>query len=132
MSRAIQPKTSLTISDAERALQKSDDGKLLISRYRDRSCAFLLQNDRLTAVAFPEESKVGAVYIAKVRNVVKNIEACFVEIAEGEICFLPLKEAVCPLLLNRKFDGKILVGDELPVQIFLIHPALLTNRFCFP
>ncbi len=117
MSRAIQTKTSLTISDAERALQKSDDGKLLISRYRDRSCALLLQNDRLTAVAFPEESKVGAVYIAKVRNVVKNIEACFVEIAEGEICFLPLKEAVCPLLLNRKFDGKILVGDELPVQI---------------
>ena len=117
MSRTIHTKTSLTISDAERALQKSDDGKLLISRYRDRSCALLLQNDRLTAVAFPEESKVGAVYIAKVRNVVKNIEECFVEIAEGEICFLPLKEAVCPLLLNRKFDDNILVGDELPVQI---------------
>lgn len=117
MSRIIQSKTSPTISEEERSLKNTRDGKLLFTRYKDRKCILLLQNDRLTAAAFPEESKIGAIYIAKVRNVAKNINACFVEIAGGEICFLPLKEAACPLLLNRNFNGKLLEGDELPVQV---------------
>lgn len=117
MSRIIQPKTSPTISEEERVLKSTREGKLLFTRYKDRKCILLLQNDRLTAAAFPEESKIGAIYIAKVRNIVTNINACFVEIAGGEICFLPLKEAVWPFLLNRSFNGKLQEGDELPVQV---------------
>lgn len=117
MSRTIQTKASPGISEEERTLKNTSAGKLILTRYRDRRCVLLLQNDRLTAAAFPEDSKVGAVYIAKVRKVVKNIEACFVEIAEGELCFLSLKEAAYPLLLNRRYDGRILEGDELSVQL---------------
>lgn len=117
MSRSIRSKLSLTISDEDISYQNTETGKLLFSRFRGKSCALLLQNGKLTAAAFPDKSKIGAIYIAKVRNVVNNIEACFVEIADGEICFLPFKEAVHPMLLNRKYDGRLLEGDELPVQL---------------
>lgn len=63
------------------------------------------------------QNRIGAVYIAKVKNVLKNINACFVEIAEKETCFLSLKDATAPILLNRTYDGRILEGDEILVQI---------------
>ena len=85
MSRSIRSKLSLTISDEDISYQNTETGKLLFSRFRGKSCALLLQNGKLTAAAFPDKSKIGAIYIAKVRNVVNNIEACFVEIADGEI-----------------------------------------------
>ena len=92
---------------------------LLFTRQKERMCALLLQEDRLKAAQVLEEnpSKIGAIYIAKVKNVVKHIEACFVEIADGELCFLPLKEASSAFLINRKYDGRILEGDELLVQV---------------
>lgn len=119
MSRRIEPKASVTISEEEAELKRTDGGKLLFTSYQNRHCALLLRNDRLVAASFfsRESSKVGAIYIGKVKNVVKNIDACFVEIAKGEICFLPLKDAAMPYLLNRNYDGRIVEGDELLVQV---------------
>ncbi|MCM1056455.1 MAG: ribonuclease E/G [Firmicutes bacterium] len=117
MSRNIPEKTAVTISDEENLNRKTDEGKLLFTQYHKKNAVFLLKKDKLTVAAFPEESRVGSIYLAKVLNVAKNISACFVEIQPGEICFLPLKEAEFPFLLNRTFDGRILEGDELIVQV---------------
>lgn len=117
MSRSIRPTSKVTLPDEEHSLRDTSSGKLLLTRYQERQGAFLIQNDRLTAASFPEKSKIGSVYIARVRDVVKNINACFVEIAEGEICFLSLKDAEYPLLVNRTADGRILEGDELLVEV---------------
>lgn len=117
MSRKIDEKPAVTISEEEIASRKTDEGKLIFSRYREKNCVLLLKRDKLTAAAFPEESRVGEIYLAKVLNVVKNINACFVEIQPGEICFLSLRDAQFPFLLNRTFDGRILEGDELFVQV---------------
>ncbi len=117
MSRNISEKSTVTIPEAEFGIRKTEAGKLIFTRWRDKNGAFLIQRDRLTAVAFPDGSKVGGIYLARVANVVKNINACFVEIRSGEICFLSLKDAQFPFLTNRLFDGRILEGDELPVQV---------------
>lgn len=119
MSRKIADKAAVTITSEEAALRDTSEGKILFTDYDGKKCAVLIKNDRLTAVSFPEASasKIGAVYIGKVKNVASNINACFVEIADKEVCFLPLKDAAFPLLLNRRFDGRILAGDELPVQV---------------
>ena len=117
MSRFIQPKSTPAISEEERMLRDTNAGKLLFTQYREKNCVLLLRNDKLIAASFPEGSKIGAVYLAKVKNVVKNINAYFVEIQNGEICFLPFKEATHPFVLNRKYDGRLLEGDELPVQL---------------
>ncbi len=117
MSRKIADKAAVTISEGEIVSRKTDEGKLIFTLYHGKKCVLLLKKDKLTVAAFPEESRVGAIYLAKVLNVVKNIDACFVEIQPGEICFLPLKDAQFPFLLNRVFDGRILEGDELIVQV---------------
>lgn len=117
MSRNIADKAAVTMTEAESLIRKTEAGKLIFTRWRDKNGAFLIQSDRLTAVAFPDGSKVGGIYLARVTTVVKNINACFVEIRPGEICFLSLKDALFPFLTNRPFDGRILEGDELPVQI---------------
>ncbi len=119
MSRRISPKASVKLTEEETSLRNTDGGKLLFTTYQGRQCALLIQNDRLMEASFfpAQPGKIGAVYIGKVKNTVKNIEACFVEIGDGELCFLSLKNASSPYLLNRSYDGRILEGDELLVQV---------------
>lgn len=118
MSRNIRT-SKLGISDTDKALRNTVAGKLLFTLQRGRMCALLIQDDRLKAVRLLDNvpGKIGAVYIGKVKNVVKNIDACFVEIANGELCFLPMKAASHAVLLNRDTDGRILEGDEFLVQV---------------
>lgn len=99
-------------------LNNMSQRKLLFTTVFDKKIAAELTDNRLTGVYLPEErSKVGAIYIGKVKNVVKNINACFVEIEDGELAFLSLKEAENALILNRPADGRILQEDELLVQV---------------
>ena len=60
---------------------------------------------------------LGEIYIGKVKNVVPTIDAAFVEVCKGSMGFLPMKQAKNPIILNRKYDGRILAGDEILVQI---------------
>lgn len=80
---------------------------------------FLLEDGRLCEVHphGTSGSLLGNIYVGKIKNVVKNIEAAFVEIAGGQTCFLPFSEAVCPILTNRLYDGRLLCGDEILVQV---------------
>ncbi len=102
----------------EESVKSNRSGKVILTSHQEHVLALLIKNNRLLAVhPLDNTSKVGAVYIGKVKNVVKNLNACFVEIANGELCFLPFKEAEQPILLNRAYDGRIVQGDELLVQI---------------
>jgi len=119
MSRRIAPKSSVSITEDEKSIKNTVRGKLIITTYLERKCAMILQNDRLKFVKVLSGSsgKVGAVYVGKIKNIVKNINACFVEIANGELCYLALLQIQNPYLLNRTYDGRLLEGDEILVQI---------------
>lgn len=126
MSRSIAPKSSVTLTEEETTLRRTaDQGKLLFTAYRGQRCALAIQNNRLVEASFFPQvpSKIGSVYIGKVKNIVKNINASFVEIEKGELCFLSLKEINAiqpwnaPLPLNRTADGRLLEGDEILVQV---------------
>ncbi len=119
MSRNIAPKSSLSLTEEETEARRSDKDRLLLTSCQGKNCALLIQNGQLMEASFfsKDPGRIGAVYICRVKNLAKNIDACFVEIRKGEICFLPLKNAVSPWLLNRNCDGRILEGDEFPVQV---------------
>lgn len=119
MSRQIVPKTSVTLSVAEKTLRQTDTGKMLFTDYRGRKCMMYLQNDRLIQVKVLDgnSGKIGAVYVGKIKNIAKNINACFVEIENGEICYLSMKDVSVPYLLNRTYDERLIEGDELLVQV---------------
>ena len=114
------------------------DGKLIFTKYENLMLAMLFQKSRmLAAQVLPiERNRIGSIYVGKVKNISANIGACFVEIADGEICFLSRKEAGAPFLLNRRYDGRILEGDELLVQIITeaqkTKQAAVTARVSLP
>ena len=103
-------------------IRKSTDctsGKLIFTKLRDRNVALLVNSGGIAAVRVlrSNASKIGGIYLGKIQNVAKNIDACFVEIAPGELCFLPLREAALAHLTNRRPDGCLKAGDELVVMV---------------
>lgn len=65
-----------------------------------------------------EEERLKSVYIGKVKNIVTNIGAAFVDIAPGKSCYLKLEDVGSITVLNRKREKPDLKqGDEILVQI---------------
>ncbi len=95
------------------------EGKLIFTCLRERKVALLVNAKGVAAlrVLRSDTSRIGGIYLGKIQNVAKNIDACFVEIPSGELCFLPLREAAEAYLTNRKADGTLKVGDELVVMV---------------
>lgn len=106
---------------------------LLIIERNEQILSLLYQENRLVQVKVHDDnnkkqnSKTGeggpsslplhAIYIGKVKNVVPSIDAAFVEICKGFMGFLPMKHARNPIIVNRKYDGRIVAGDEILVQV---------------
>ena len=106
---------------------------LLIIERNEQILSLLYQDNRLVQVKVHEDNlnkqnnKTGedsssslplhAIYIGKVKNVVPSIDAAFVEVKNGKMGFLPIKHAKNPIVVNRKYDGRIVAGDEILVQI---------------
>ena len=71
-------------------------------------------------------SLLGNIYIGRVENVVKNLNAAFVRIAPGQNCYLPLQELKNPVFTKKQSEKKaICAGDELLVQV--VKEALKTK-----
>ena len=109
-----------------------------ITTYENRLCGCLLKDNRLFQLQFfsSETSLLGNIYIGKVKNILKNIDAAFVEIAGGQTCFLPLSEAENPVLTNRVYANKLVNGDEILVQVkkdaVKTKDPVLTAQLSFP
>lgn len=96
-----------------------------VSRYaadeQTKTLSFLMNNKECVEISCDieeERSLIGNIYVGKIKNIVKNIDAAFVEIKKGLLCFLPLSEAEEAIFTNHK-DNKtrLVVGDELLVQV---------------
>lgn len=94
-------------------------GKLILFRREGRVLSLFIKDNRLLSAAASREQpyQVGDIVIGRVANVVPNIQAAFVELGGGNLCFLPLQGIQGALMTNRTFDGRILAGDELVVQL---------------
>jgi ribonuclease G len=75
--------------------------------------------------ASDESAILGNIYLGKVKNIVKNINAAFIEIEEGRMCYYSLEENRYPIMANRPYEEedrkltevKVKIGDELLVQV---------------
>ena len=95
-----------------------------VSRYaadeQTKTLSFLMNNKECLEISCDieeERSLIGNIYVGKVKNIVKNIDAAFVEIKKGLLCFLPLSEAEGAIFTSHKENAKLVVGDELLVQV---------------
>ena len=92
---------------------------IIVVKNGDRIITSLFEEKEMITVRSDkseEKASVGNIYLGKVRNIVKNINAAFVEISGKEICYLSLNENPDPVFADRK-KHPIRVGDELIVQI---------------
>lgn len=84
-------------------------------------CALYEQNKMLevSLQSVEKESILGNIYAARVQNVVTNLNAAFVEITKGQLCYLPLEDFdEEKALFTKKISKKpIACGDELAVQV---------------
>ncbi|WMJ88140.1 ribonuclease E/G [Anaerocolumna sp. MB42-C2] len=64
-----------------------------------------------------KQSILGNIYNGKVKNIVKNINAAFVEIMDGRMCYLAIEENPKPIYAKPKKTDRIVIGDEILVQI---------------
>ena len=80
-------------------------------------------------------SLIGNIYVGHVRDVVKNIEAAFVEYEKENLGYLSLKNC-SPVFLCRKNTDKICEGDNIIVQItkdkIKTKAAVMTTNFSLP
>lgn len=82
------------------------DNTRIITYIKDGVLADALYEDgrmmELSLISKEQESILGNIYIGKVKNIVKNIQAAFVEIEPGLLCYLPLEDVKNPVYLHPK------------------------------
>ncbi len=92
--------------------QGQENQELIVSAYYEDGKAVEL------SCFCPEETELlGSIYIGKVKNIVKNIEAAFIEIEGGILCYYSLREQEEPLYIKEKTGSRLSPGDELLVQV---------------
>lgn len=103
--------------------------KLIFTKLRGKTVSVLISPERVLQMeAEPEKEaeRLGAIYIGKVRNVVKNLGAAFVEYRPGINGYLSLSEWNGPRPLRA--------GDEIPVQVtraaVKTKDAVLSTNLC--
>lgn len=90
----------------------------------------------ITVLADEDNNIVGNVYVGRVENVVKNINAAFVEIKKGVKCYYSLSDNKKHIFLNRKNNSAVNIGDKLLVQVnkeaVKTKPAAVTSKLELP
>lgn len=96
------------------------DKKLIIVRYQGRILTALMENGRAAELHCDEEQRnslLGNIYIGKVKNIVKNIRAAFIEIENGIQCYYSLSDNKDPIYIKKGSSKDMQAGDELLVQV---------------
>ena len=96
------------------------NNRLVITNYKERIISILYENDKAVQIntqSREENSILNNIYIGKVKNIINNIEAAFVEIENGIMCYFSLKDEKNIIYLNKQNQKKICIGDEILVQV---------------
>ncbi|HKL80746.1 MAG TPA: ribonuclease E/G [Mobilitalea sp.] len=107
--------------------------KLVITKQNNKIISAFLEGRDMVQVsmnASQNEDILGNIYLGKVKNIIKNINAAFIEIADGRMCYYSMAENRYPIMANlseskllednpsgRLTEAVIKVGDELIVQV---------------
>ncbi len=104
------------------------ENRLVITKQENKIVsAFFEDRDmvQVTLMSSEHSSILGNIYLGKVKNIIKNINAAFVEIKDGKMCYYSLEENRFPIMATSSFEEdsrslnevKIKIGDELVVQV---------------
>ena len=100
------------------------DLRYVMTNYKDGVLSFIYDTlaNRLETLHFThckeaDSAGIGCIFVAKVVNVVKQLNAAFINYAPDKRGYLPIGLNHTPIITNRAYDGRILAGDEILVQL---------------
>ncbi|MBS5932535.1 MAG: ribonuclease E/G [Clostridiales bacterium] len=96
------------------------NNKLVLTTKENRIISSLIEDNefvQLRVDSMDSDSILGNIYVGKVKNIVKNINAAFIEIADGVMCYYSLEENKYPIYVKDKKSNRLVMGDEILVQI---------------
>lgn len=98
--------------------------KILIEKRENRIRTFFLEDGDIVEIHSTAEEaagigshRLGDVYVGKVKNIVPNIGAAFIEIEKGVNCYYDMKDAETSFFTHKSGEKALCIGDELVVQI---------------
>ena len=92
--------------------------EVIITNYKNQYLVVSLDNGKAVEMFLkaPDALKIGDIFVGKVKNIVNNIQAAFVEIQPGVIGYYSLKSNPNHIF-SRPSNGKLKNGDEILVQV---------------
>ena len=96
--------------------------KLVITKLENRILTTVLENEEVVEIhctkgEMDETVSLGNIYVGKVKNIVANIKAAFIEIAPGVECYYAIDENKTPIFTQKIGKKPLCIGDELVVQV---------------
>lgn len=99
--------------------------KLIVTRWNQQILTALIADGKCRQLRLEDEgqkSLLGNIYVGKVKNVVKNIGAAFIDLGGGRMGFYSLTENQDHLFVSAPFSDtskkkQVKAGDELIVQV---------------
>ena len=96
--------------------------KLIITKLREKIITAVLENEKIVEFHCSEENntpgiRLGNIYVGRVKNIVANINAAFIEVVPGEECYYAIDENPIPIFTKKIGKKPLCIGDELLVQI---------------
>lgn len=96
------------------------DNRLIITKQKNYIISSFFEGKDMVQINMEQEETetlLGNIYLGKVKNIVKNINAAFVELSGGVMAYLSLNENKNPIFANAKKNTLIQIGDEIIVQV---------------
>ncbi len=94
--------------------------KYIITNCNNNLTGVLMEDNKESRIEIYGASlaySVDEIYVGRVKDVVPNINAAFVDIRPETTCYMSLDEKCKPVFLNRKNTDKVCQGDLLLVQV---------------
>lgn len=97
--------------------------KLVITKFGEKILTTVLENDEVVELHCSDADEnrqkaiLGNIYVGKVKNIVANINAAFVEITKGVECYYAIDENENPIFTHKIGKKPLCIGDELLVQV---------------
>ncbi len=96
--------------------------KLIITKTQEKVFTTVVEEEQVVELhcSYTEtasKAQLGNIYIGRVKNIVPNIHAAFVEIEQGVECYYAMDENTTPIFTKKNGKKPLCIGDELLVQI---------------
>lgn len=100
------------------------NNKLIITEYQNCIADFLFSDYNLEELyLFPKNEEIGNIYVAVIKNKIKNLNAAFVEYQEKKMAFLPLSKEE----MNNLHEGETVLIQIEKSAVKTKDPVATTN-----